>query len=213
MKALLTVCFVGLLFCAEGQLPVNPASAQSGPVETIVCIRHGEKPDDGLGQLKCRGLNRALALPDVLLRKYGVPQFIFAPSTTLKDDKGVDYNYIRPLMTIEPTAVRCGMPVNTQFKFDDITGLESELEKPKYQGTTNFIAWEHNKLDEFVNHLVRSCGLVTNIPAWPAEDYDSIFLVRITRDGDHKAAVFSIEHEDLNNHLSDDCPGFVKGGK
>lgn len=34
---------------------------------TIVIIRHGEKPSAGLGQLSCQGLNRALALPQVLL--------------------------------------------------------------------------------------------------------------------------------------------------
>jgi hypothetical protein len=35
-------------------------------VETIVLVRHGEKPDKGLGQLDCQGLNRALALPPVI---------------------------------------------------------------------------------------------------------------------------------------------------
>src|ERR1700727_2627529 len=28
---------------------------------TIVLVRHAEKPEDGLGQLNCQGLNRALA--------------------------------------------------------------------------------------------------------------------------------------------------------
>lgn len=50
-----------------------------GKVETIVCIRHGEKPLLGLGQLTPRGLNRGLALPEVLLTKFGKPSFIFAP--------------------------------------------------------------------------------------------------------------------------------------
>jgi hypothetical protein len=40
-------------------------------VETIVCVRHGEKPPGSFGQLTCRGLNRSLALPDVLLKKFG----------------------------------------------------------------------------------------------------------------------------------------------
>jgi hypothetical protein len=29
-------------------------------------VRHGEKPPHGLGQLDCRGLNRALALPALI---------------------------------------------------------------------------------------------------------------------------------------------------
>ena len=46
----------------EGQ-----SAMQQSKGETIVCIRHGEKPLLGLGQLTCKGLNRALALPQVLL--------------------------------------------------------------------------------------------------------------------------------------------------
>lgn len=46
--------------------------------ETLIFVRHGEKPADNSGQLTCKGLNRALALPDVLLNRYGKPDFIFA---------------------------------------------------------------------------------------------------------------------------------------
>jgi hypothetical protein len=35
--------------------------------ETLIFVRHGEKPANDSGQLTCKGLNRALALPDVLL--------------------------------------------------------------------------------------------------------------------------------------------------
>src|SRR5450631_116113 len=41
---------------------------------TLVMFRHGEKPALGLGQLSCQGLNRALALPDVLVSQFGTPQ-------------------------------------------------------------------------------------------------------------------------------------------
>src|ERR1700730_4025255 len=48
-------------------------------VETIVLVRHGEKPDKGLGQLDCQGLNRALALPPVIAKTFGRPSAVFAP--------------------------------------------------------------------------------------------------------------------------------------
>ena len=55
-----------LLFADEAGTPsASPASAPV-QVETIVCIRHGEKPKAGLGNLDAEGRNRALALPDVL---------------------------------------------------------------------------------------------------------------------------------------------------
>ena len=44
--------------------------------ETIVFVRHGEKPDAGLGQLDCQGLNRALKLPGVIKATFGKPNAI-----------------------------------------------------------------------------------------------------------------------------------------
>ena len=43
--------------------------------QTIVFFRPGEKPSAGLGQLTCQGLNRAVALADVLIGKFGTPDY------------------------------------------------------------------------------------------------------------------------------------------
>jgi hypothetical protein len=161
MKILRPLLAAGLMASVRVPAETNsvPSATPSGqPVETIVCIRHGEKPAGGLGQLTCRGLNRALALPRVLLAKYGSPQFVFAPNPTQKADPNGGYYYIRPLMTIEPTAIRCGLPVNTQFGYKEITGLEAELQKEKYQRATIFIAWEHGVLPNLVRDLVKANG-------------------------------------------------------
>jgi hypothetical protein len=198
MKRLLTLLLTAF---ALGLRADGPA------VETIVCIRHGEKPKDGLGQLTCRGLNRALALPKVLLGKYGTPQFIFAPNPTEKVDQGKKYNYVRPLATIEPTAIRCGLPVNTQFGFTQIKGLEEELGKDQYANAVIFVAWEHGWLDNFAKEMVQLHGGASNqVPSWPGKDYDTIFLMKITRNAGQKSIAFSIDHENLDN-LSDACPG------
>jgi hypothetical protein len=202
MKILLTMLLVGFTAAirVEGQTSTN-ASGQS--VETIVCFRHGEKPPGSLGQLSCRGLNRALALPKVLLAKYGLPRFIFAPNPTQKVE---GYFYVRPLATIEPTAIRCGLPVNTQFGYQQIEGLEQELRKPEYQNATVFIAWEHELADKFVKNLVRSNGGdPALVPAWPGSDFDTIFLVKIIHSKNGESVAFTVDHEGLNN-LSDACP-------
>ena len=174
-------------------------------VETLICVRHGEKPPGGLGQLTCRGLNRALALPRVLLKKFGTPQFIFAPNPTQKADPG-GYYYVRPLVTIEPTAIQCGLPINTEFGYKEIKGLENELQKPAYQNATVFIAWEHVLLDDFAKNLVKdNGGDVLDVPPWPGKDYDTIFVIKITRNGPRASVTFALDHEGLNN-VSDDCP-------
>jgi hypothetical protein len=206
---------ITIFFCAiicntlghsDAQTAGESAMAQD-KVETIVCIRHGEKPLLGLGQLTCKGLNRALALSQVLLAKFGRPSFIFAPDPNeVTHDLGGEFCYVRPLATIEPAAIEYGLPVNTHFGFRDITGLQQELTKPIYETATIFVAWEHNYLDDFVRALVKSFGGdVSHIPAWPGNDYDSIFIVRIARGEGKTAATFSSDAEGLNN-VSSDCP-------
>jgi len=206
--ALVSILLIGLTVCVRVDGQTNSAKTSTQTVETIVSFRHGEKPAGRLGQLTCRGLNRALALPAVLLAKYGAPEFLFAPNPTQKvDGKDHDeYFYVRPLATIEPTAIRCGLPVNTQFGYLEIKGLETELQKPEYQGATIFVAWEHGLLDEFVKDLVKSGGGdAAQVPPWPHDDFDSIFVVKITRAETWETVHFTIDHEKLDG-LSDTCP-------
>jgi hypothetical protein len=201
-----------IMLCCVAVVSVN-IDAQTNPpspgatVERLVCIRHGEKPAGGLGQLTCQGLNRALALPSVLLAKYGPPQFLFAPNPaqTISEYAG-QYAYVRPLATIEPTAIYCGLPVNTQFGFPDIAGLEAELQKAAYQNATVYIAWEHLLLVTFVQDMVKACGGdPAQVPSWPSGDYDTIFVITIIRNEGQVSVVFTVDHEGLNN-LSNECP-------
>ena len=210
MKMLFCLLFAGLVMSSRADSQTNSAS-----VETIVCIRHGEKPKGGLGQLTCRGLNRALALPKLLVGKFGKPQFLFASNPSQKidelppwlqkadDDK---YFYLRPLASIEPTAIECGLPVNIEFGFLDITNLEAELMKPQYQNATIYMSWEHILLDDFGKNMVKdNGGDPAQVPAWSNDDYDMIFVIKITTENGKKNFSFTVDHEGLTN-LSDDCP-------
>jgi hypothetical protein len=191
---------------ADGQPPAAPAPAPgsaSPVVETIVCFRHGEKPPGGLGQLNCRGLNRALALPKVLLPKFGKPQFVFAPNPSQRAD---GFDYLRPLATVEPVAIQCGLPVDTRFGFLEIRALESELEKPAYQNATVYMSWEHVLLAEFAKEVVTlHGGDPSTVPNWAVDDFDTIYVLKITTTRGRRAVSFSTDHEGLNS-LSDDCP-------
>jgi hypothetical protein len=88
----------------------EPDSKSASVRETIVFIRHGEKPQKEFGQLSCQGLNRALALPEVLVSKFGQPDYVFAPAPSRQTtETREEYSYVRPLATIEPTAIRLGL--------------------------------------------------------------------------------------------------------
>ncbi len=204
-------------FCARSPLAAQESGAETaadGPrVETIVFVRHGEKPANDEGQLTCQGLNRALALPDMLIARYGAAQYVFAPTTSKKPASkgtgaavGTAYSYVRPLMTIEPTAIRLGLPVETKFAFDEIGGLQSELTSPAYQRAVVFVAWEHAALDQLVKRLMTTFGGdAAGVPDWSKDDYDSIFVVRIHTEGGKRTVTFAHEQEGLNG-MSADCP-------
>ena len=197
---MLKYLYLALCFAATLSL-----QAQTTNTETIICIRHGEKPPGGLGQLTCQGLNRALALPPVLLTKYGTPDYIFAPNPSQKSDKG-QYNYVRPLITIEPTAIRCGLPVNTTYGYKEIAELQTELHQSKYHASTIIVAWEHVYLDKFAQALILQDGGDTNaVPAWPDKDFDTIFVFKIEHFEEHSHATLRIDQEGLNG-LPTDCP-------
>lgn len=177
--------------------------------ETIVVMRHGEKPAAGLGQLSCKGLNRALALPELLMSRYGKPDAIYVPNPSDEvKDRGALYSYVRPLATMEPTAVRAGIPVNAQIGYKQIDELQKELTQPAYANARIFVAWEHGYLHEFAAQLLRSYGGdASAVPPWPAADFDSIYVFQLARQDGKPHLDFRIDHENLDSSLSDACPG------
>ena len=184
---------------------VTAGPPPSGATETLVFLRHGEKPSGGYGQLTCQGLNRAQALPPVLAAKYGSAQYVFAPNpTVLVPDAAGSFYYVRPLATIEPTAVSLGLPVNVRYGYTDAAGLQSELLASTYASSTVFIAWEHQYLQTIVQNIMNQFGSGVTVPVWPSTDFDSLYVVRLTSSGGVITAQFTHDFEGLNG-LSTSC--------
>jgi hypothetical protein len=152
--------------------------------ERIVFVRHGEKPREGLGQLNCRGLNRALALPAFIAAQLGKPDAIFAPNPAdQKKDDGKPYDYVRPLITIEPTAIAFGLPVHADIGFADVGRLRKALEAPEYRDALVVVAWEHKLIDVVVRDLLAAHGDPELPPPWTEDDYDGVDVVTIDANG------------------------------
>jgi hypothetical protein len=181
------------------------SSLNASAEQTLVFLRHAEKPAAGLGQLTCQGLNRSLALPTVLISRYGTPNFVYAPNPNVKMvDSGTSYYYVRPLATIEPTAIRAGKSVNTKYGFNELSGLESLLIQSSKANTTIFIAWDHTYMPKLVQHIMNEYGGGVQVPAWVTGDYDSLYVVRVNYSGSI-SATFHIEKEGLNGQPTS-CP-------
>jgi hypothetical protein len=201
------------LACVAGGPRCFAAKAPQADGETIVMVRHGEKPADGLGQLTCKGLNRALVLPAVLIGRYGKPDALYAPNPSVQIKDGnpePTYSYVRPLATIEPTAIRLGMPVNTQIGYNQIDALEQALLQPAYAHSLIFVAWEHVELNKFAEQMLQTYGISPQqVPRWTNDDYETIYVFHITRSAKNGTpqAVLAIQQEGLDRMLKDSCPG------
>jgi hypothetical protein len=209
----LALCFADIGCRNSGKPAPSSASSSQTSTETIVVLRHGEKAAGGLGQLNCMGLNRSLALPKVLIGRFGRADAIFSPSPAGQMREGAltrkSYSYVRPLATIEPTAIQLGLPVDTQLSFSDIAGLQSAVTAPAYANSTIFIAWEHKYAYDFAREMLRAYRLDrAQVPAWPSGDYETMYVFRITRAAGSGAPTmtFAVEQEGLEGSLSSTCP-------
>jgi hypothetical protein len=183
------------------------AAATTGNMETLVFVRHGEKPAAGLGQLSCKGLNRALALPAVIAAKYGKPDAIYAPDPgEQKDDGGKAYYYVRPLATVEPTAVQFGLPIQTPYGYSQIGKLSDALVDPKWRNRTVLVGWEHREIETLVRQIVQAHGgNPDDVPKWKSADFDSIYVLHIDWSSGTPQVSFAHDREGLDGR-SDACP-------
>jgi hypothetical protein len=204
---------IGLSVALGLGVPLSPAAAaDQSATETIVLVRHGEKPVLGLGQLTCQGLNRALALPAVIEKQFGKPDAIFAPDPAQsKEDHGHLYNYVRPLATIEPTAITFGLPVDASIGVSDLDALRQKLESPAYRSALVVVAWEHVDIAKLARLLIADRGGdPAVVPDWQGGDFDSIYVVKLTQTGAGTTVAFDQRREGLDGEPTA-CPGPAAG--
>ncbi len=179
----------GLAFvAAAGVVTQVLLERRSQPVDgtqTLVFLRHAEKPGEGLGQLNCQGLNRALDLATVLPDRFGEADYVFAANPSRHVEEGShdhSYSYIRPLMTITPSAIRLGLPVNIDFGANDTDALADELMDAKYRNATVYTAWSHGYLPDLINAVARKAlgGQQAITEDWDGDDFDSLYVLTLT---------------------------------
>ena len=205
LPTLLVAC--GLVLSLESS--VSRAQPVDG-VQTLVFLRHAEKPAGGLGQLNCRGLNRAINLATLLPEKFGKPHSVFAANPTRNVEEGEldnSYSYIRPLMTISPSAIKLGLPVNIEYSANDTSDLANELLEDKYHNATIYTAWSHGYLPELINKVAgEAVGKKQTITEdWASGDFDSLYVLTLTWHNG-KASLSSRTYKQGLDNGQETCP-------
>ncbi|MFG0766165.1 histidine phosphatase family protein [Pseudomonas sp. TYF_15] len=194
-------------------LALEAVESRARPVDgtqTLVFLRHGEKPGEGLGQLNCQGLNRALDLASVLPERFGKADYVFAANPARHVEEGSrdeSYSYIRPLMTITPSAIRLGLPVNIDYGANDTAELADELLSDKYRNATIYTAWSHGYLPELINTVAgKALGEERVITEdWSGEDFDTLYVLTLTWQNG-KASLLSRNVRQGLNDGAHSCP-------
>jgi hypothetical protein len=120
--------------------------------------------------------------------------------------KRIDNDCVRPLATIEPTAIFLGLPVNASFGVSNADGLRAALEQPLYRNAVVIVAWEHRLIETIARALLAAHGGdPALVPKWDKDDFDSIYVVTITGTEDAAKATFAREREGLDGQ-PDACP-------
>jgi hypothetical protein len=201
MKLHLLICTLScfLLFLSSPALsqPVRDTLPDSVKLRVVI-IRHGEKPKKG-DNLSCQGLNRALALPNVLYSMFGVPDYSYVP--TMKTGKST--SSVRMFQTITPFAVQYNIMVNSAFKETDTAAVAKDARNRR--GTV-LLVWEHGNIPG----VARNLGVVSDSLAWDGTDFDSIWIIEYGEDkkGKLKKPVFAKQQENIDP--SPNCPGTDK---
>jgi len=205
LPALLVVSAVFLLL----ESGLSRAQPMDG-TQTLVFLRHGEKPDGGLGQLNCQGLNRAIDLATLLPEKFGKANYVFAANPTRNVEEGEldnSYSYIRPLMTISPSAIKLGLPVNINFSANDTSDLANELIHDKYHNAVIYTAWSHGYLPELINKVAGDATgkKMTITDDWESSDYDSLYVLTLTWHNGKASLQSHVYKQGLDNG-AETCP-------
>ena len=207
------VALPSLLAVSALTLSLESSQIRAQPVDgtqTLIFLRHAEKPEGGLGQLNCQGLNRAIELSTLLPEKFGKADYVFAANPTRNVEEGEldnSYSYIRPLMTISPAAIKLGLPVNIEFSANDTSDLARELTEDKYHNATIYTAWSHGYLPELINKVAgKAVGEKQTITDdWASGDFDSLYVLTLTWHNG-KASLQSHSYKQGLDHGKQTCP-------
>ncbi|MFM0052789.1 hypothetical protein [Caballeronia grimmiae] len=81
------------------------------------------------------------------------------------------------------------------------------LISPRYQNKLIVVAWEHAIVEKAARRIVKLYGGdASSVPRWDRADFDSIYVVRITRRAGKTEASFAVEQQGLNGRQPV-CPG------
>ena len=162
---------------------------------TVLIIRHSEKPDNGTG------LNAAGEVRARLYTKYFQP--FQEEGLSIQVDSlyaGADSkNSLRPRLTLEPLSKSSGIPLHSNIGTKDSELLVQEL-KTEAHGQHPLIAWRHSEIPTLLRALGASPDKLLPNGQWPDDVFDWVVVLNMGPDGELASA--KVIHQSLKLPLS-----------
>jgi len=146
--------------------------------DTILVIRHAEKPLDGNG-LTPTGIQHALAYVHYF-QAYTISgqRIRFDDLFAAHDSK----NSMRPRLTLEPLSQALRIPLQTQYKQDDYADLVAGLQTLG-PGKKILICWHHKRIPDLLSELGADPNLLLPNGTWPDDQYSWVIQLRYDKYG------------------------------
>ena len=171
-----SVLLVGSIFLSN----LSPAQQAQNYLanNTILIIRHSEKPDTGTG-LNAAGEARAR-----LYSKYFQP--FQEESLSIQVDGlyagGDSKNSFRPRLTLEPLSKSSGMSLHASIGTKDSELLVQSL-KTEPHGQHPLIAWRHSEIPTLLRAFGASPEKLLPNGQWPDDVFDWVVVLNMDPDG------------------------------
>jgi hypothetical protein len=94
------------------------------------------------------------------------------------------------LLTVAPYAIANNLPyfLVADFELDDVSNVTPNtinffFGSSQFSNHKILLAWEHEHYPPLINALLKMYGSSQTVAAWPQDDYDSIWTVRLDSSG------------------------------
>ena len=156
--------------------------------DTLLIVRHAEKPDSGSG-LAPAGEARAKAYADYFahFQLDGAPVKIGTIIASADSE-----NSERPRLTVTPFSQASGIKIEQPFPDKEVKALAHWLAA----GTPNrtiLIAWHHGKLPKLLRELGADSEELVPGGVWPEDTYDWLIVLKYDSNGDLSEAKKIVE--------------------
>jgi hypothetical protein len=143
----------------------------------------------------------------MLLNRYGNNiKGIFAPEPVYIQELGDGDDkswYLRPIITIDPLAIRMGLAVNIRFNMEE-SDDQLMLAKNIYEAEPGvyIVAWEHKHIPQLIDNIMSLYKENIKVPDWNETEFERLYVIRIFKNGQ---VTLTSEKEGLSWKLSNTC--------